>query len=282
MSTTDLATPRLSLILQSVRQLPRLDQIAIVGCFAAMVAAVIAPALAPHDPLVPAGAPLTPPGASYLLGTDQIGFDILSRVLFGLRASLVGAFVVVSFGALVGALIGLTAGAMGGWVDSLLMRVTDVFLALPAPLLAIAVVAAMGPGYRNTLIAVAVVWWPWYARIVRGEIAAIRARPHVDAARLSGVSTRRLWLRHMLPGAVPEVVVLMTLDVGLLVLILAGLSFLGLGAPAPAPELGAMAAQGLRFLLSAWWVAVIPGVAVAFLALIANLAGDGLSDLIGD
>src|SRR6185369_366603 len=129
---------------------------------------------------------------------------------------------------------------------------------LPAPLLAIAVVAAIGPGFGHTLLAVAIVWWPWYSRIVRGEITALRHRPQTEAAMLSGISRRRIWFRHLLPGSLPAVLVLATLDVGGLILILAGLSFLGLGAPAPAPELGAMSAQGLRFLLSSWWIPIIP------------------------
>ena len=163
-----------------------------------------------------------------------------------------------------------------------MMRVTDVFLALPAPLLAIAVVAAIGPGFGHTLIAVAIVWWPWYARIVRGEITALRHRPQTEAANLAKVSRRRLWFRHLLPGSVPAVLVLASLDVGGLILILAGLSFLGLGAPAPAPELGAMSAQGLRFLLSSWWVPVVPAAAVAVVAFVSNLAGDATARRDGD
>ncbi len=263
------------------RSLRRLDQIGMATLLLLVATAVLAPIIAPHDPLRIVGPPLSPPGDGFVFGTDQIGHDIFSRVLFGLRSSLVGAFVVILSGVVLGGLVGLAAGATGGWVDSFLMRFTDVFLALPAPLLAIAVVAAIGPGFGHTLIAVAIVWWPWYARIVRGEITALRHRPHTEAAKLSGVSRRRLWFRHLLPGALPEVLVVASLDVGILILILAGLSFLGLGAPAPAPELGAMSAQGLRFLLSSWWVPIVPGAVVALLAFVANLSGDGLRDLIG-
>jgi len=243
--------------------------------------AIFAPLIAPYDPVTPAGAPLTAPCRQFLFGTDQIGYDIFSRVVFGMRSSLVGAFLVILSGVVIGGLIGLAAGTLGGWVDSALMRTTDVFLALPAPLLAIAVVAAIGPGYAHTLIAVAIVWWPWYARIVRGEITALRHRPQTEAAVLAGVSRRRLWFRHLLPGAIPSVLVLASLDVGSLILILAGLSFLGLGAPAPAPELGAMSAQGLRFLLSSWWVPVIPAIAIALIAFASNLTGDTIRDLMG-
>lgn len=246
------------------------------------VLAVLAPLAAPNDPTVVVGPPLSPPGGGFLFGTDQIGFDILSRIIFGLRLSLLGAVIVISSGVVIGGLIGLAAGASGGWIDAFLMRLTDVFLALPAPLLAIAVVASIGPGFRNTLIAVSVVWWPWYARIVRGQITALRNRPHYEAALMSGVSKPRLWFRHLLPGALPEVLVVASLDVGILILILAGLSFLGLGAPAPTPELGAMSAQGLRFLLSSWWVPIVPGIAIAFVTVVANLSGDGLRDLLGE
>jgi peptide/nickel transport system permease protein len=246
-----------------------------------VVVAVLAPLVAPFDPVTSAGAPLTPPGGEFRLGTDQIGYDIFSRVIFGLRASLVGALVVIISGVVIGGLIGLAAGAMGGWIDSALMRITDVFLALPAPLLAIAVVAAIGPGFGNTLLAVGIVWWPWYARIVRGEVTALRHRPQTEAARLSGIPRHRIWFRHLMPGAFPAVLVLASLDVGGVILILAGLSFLGLGAPAPAPELGAMSAQGLRFLLSSWWIPIAPAVVVAVVAFVSNLVGDGIRDLIG-
>jgi peptide/nickel transport system permease protein len=248
---------------------------------ALLLAAIFAPLLAPHDPVVPAGPPLTAPGRAFWFGTDQIGFDIYSRVLFGLRSSLLGAFLVILSGVVIGGVIGLAAGAIGGWLDATLMRITDVFLALPAPLLAIAVVAAIGPGFMHTLLAVSIVWWPWYARIVRGEITTLRHRPQTEAARLAGVPRRRLWFRHLLPGALPAVLVLATLDIGGVILILAGLSFLGLGAPAPAPELGAMSAQGLRFLLSSWWVPIIPATAVAIVTFASNVTGDAIRDMLG-
>jgi peptide/nickel transport system permease protein len=258
-----------------------LDKTGALLLLALVLVAICAPIVGPHDPATPAGVPLAPPSHQFWFGTDQIGYDIFSRVIFGLRSSLIGAFLVILSGVIIGGLIGLTAGALGGWVDSALMRLTDVFLALPAPLLAIAVVAAIGPGFGHTLMAVSIVWWPWYARIVRGVITALRHRPQTEAAKLSGVSRRRLWFRHLLPGALPAVLVLASLDVGGLILILAGLSFLGLGAPAPAPELGEMSAQGLRFLLSSWWVPVIPATAVATLAFASNIAGDAIRDLMG-
>lgn len=242
--------------------------------------AVAVPVLAPHDPLIPVGMPLQAPGkGGFLLGTDSVGRDILSRVLFGVRSSWFAALVVVAVGLLIGGLIGLIAGATGGWIDATLMRITDGFLSLPAPVLAIAVVAALGPGFVNTLIAVSIVWWPFYARLVRGEVARLKARPHVEAARLSGTGPIRLALRHLLPGAVPNALVAASLDIGTLILTLAALSFLGLGQSAPAPELGADAARNLSYFLQQWWVPVMPGLGVLVLALIGNIAGDSLRNL---
>jgi peptide/nickel transport system permease protein len=244
------------------------------------VIALAAPILAPHNPLSPVGVPELKPGqGGFLLGSDTVGRDILSRVLYGLRSSWLAALAVVAVGLLIGGLVGLIAGASGGWIDNLLMRITDGFLALPAPIVAIAVVAGLGGGLFHTLIAVSIVWWPFYARIVRGEIRTLAARPHVEAARLAGSGRVRVALRHLLPGAIPSAAVTASLDIGNLVLTLAGLSFLGLGASAPAPELGADTARNLSYLLQDWWIPVMPGIAVALLALAANVAGDGVRNL---
>lgn len=247
------------------------------GCVTLL--ALAAPLLAPHGGTtpVPVG-PFHAPLDGTLLGTDELGRDLLSRVLFGLRASWLSALVVVASGVLIGGVVGLIAAMRGGWVDGLLMRATDVFLALPGPVITIAVVVALGPSLPHVLLAIAAVWWPWYARIVRGEVGKLLVRPHVDAARLAGVGTLRLAWRHLLPGAVPAVLVTASLDIGNLVLALAALSFLGLGAPPPTPELGAMAANGLPYLLGHPWVAAVPATAVFLLAFIANVAGDSVRD----
>lgn len=262
----------------------RLSNRAGLAAFAVLLlVAVLAPVIAPDNPILPTSLPFTPPlHGSSLLGTDEVGLDILSRVLYGLRASLEAAGIVISSGVLVGGLVGLVAGSAGGVVDDVLMRVTDLFLALPGPVLAIAIVASLGPSFAHTLLAVAIVWWPFYARIVRGEIRALASRPHLEAARLAGAKGTRRALRHLLPGALPAVLVTASLDVGNLVVTLASLSFLGLGAPAPAPELGAMAARGLQYLLQEWWVPVMPAAAVFLLAFLSNLAGDALRDLLGE
>lgn len=253
----------------------RVGMVVLLGLFLVSLAAPLFAA----DPITAVGAAFEAPSLQHPFGTDDVGQDILSRVLFGLRSSLLSAVVVIASGVVIGGTIGLIAGARGGWTDAALMRLTDVFLSLPGPVLVIAIVAALGPSLRNTLVGLAIVWWPWYARLVRGEIRGLVKRPHVDAARLSGISRSRLMIRHLLPGALPPVIVTASLDIQILVLTLAGLSFIGLGAPPPAPELGAMAARGTDYLFASPWIALIPGAAVFAVAVAANLAGDGVRDL---
>lgn len=245
------------------------------------VIAAAAPLLAPFNPIQPVGGLNLPPlSPGHLLGTDQIGRDLLSRTLLGVQASWFSSLAIVASGLVIGGIVGLVAGATGGWVDALLMRLTDLFLALPGALVAIAIVAALGAGLGNTLLGVAIVWWPYYARILRGEVKALAARPHLEAARLAGTGRVRLLTRHLLPGIVPTAIVTASLDIGNVVLLLAGLSFLGLGQQAPAPELGADTARALSQLLSQWWVPGIPGIAVLLLSLTANLGGDAVRVLI--
>jgi peptide/nickel transport system permease protein len=244
--------------------------------------AIFAPMIDPTNPLAVTGQPFTPPfHAGHLLGTDDVGRDILSRVLAGIRTSWFSALIVIASGVLFGGAIGLCAGACGGVVDTVLMRFTDAILALPGPVVAIAVVASLGPSLDNTIIALMFFWWPFYARIVRGEIRALAARPHLEAARLAGVGPFRRAFRHLLPGAMPAVVITASLDVSNLLITLSALSFLGLGAPQPAPELGAMAAQNIQYLLQNWWLPVMPAVAIFLLALIGNLSGDAVRNLMG-
>jgi len=264
--------------LVSLRRLPAAEQVGIALFVFLLLVALVGPFLSPN-PTVSVGEPFASPSLPRLLGTDDIGQDILARCITGMRTSLLAAFVVILFGVIFGGLIGLVAGARGGIVDTILMRVTDTALALPGPVLAIAVVAALGPSLTHTVIGVAVVWWPWYARLVRGEVRALAVRSHVDAARLSGASSLSIMFRHLLPGAIPPVIVAASLDIQILVLTLAGLSFLGLGSPPPAPELGAMAARGSDYLFGHPWISLAPGIAVFLIAVAANLAGDAVRDL---
>jgi peptide/nickel transport system permease protein len=266
-----------------LRRVAWVDRVAFAGVGLVTLVAVFAPVIAPYSASATPGKPFTKPfHGGFWLGTDDVGRDIFSRVIYGTRSTWLAALLVIASGVLIGGLIGLAAGATGGWVDAVLMRFTDIFLALPGPVLAITIVAALGPSLWHTLIAVMIVWWPLYARIVRGEVRALASRPHMDAARLAGVGRLRLAFRHLMPGAVPATVVAASLDVSALVLTLANLSFLGLGAPAPAPELGAMSARGITYLIEYWWVPVMPALAVFAVAIVANLAGDGARDVIGD
>ncbi|MFF0492175.1 oligopeptide/dipeptide ABC transporter ATP-binding protein [Nocardia sp. NPDC004068] len=267
----------------ALRRRPRPGEAITLGVLAALILVMLAASwIAPYDPQLPVGHPVSPPDAAHWLGTDEIGRDILSRVLIGMRSSWWGALCVIASGVVVGGAVGLVAGTVGGIVDRILMRITDLFIALPAPLLAIAVVAAIGPSYAHTLAAVALVWWPLYARVVRGEVTRLRALPHIDAARMSGAGPLRLGRLHLLPGAWPPTIVAASLDVGALILMLSGLSFVGLGAPAPAPELGAMCARGLAYLLDSWWIPIMPAIGLFVLATIANLTGDVLRDRLTD
>jgi peptide/nickel transport system permease protein len=239
------------------------------------------PLLVPHNPTAIVGVPFRPPSREFLFGLDNNGRDVFSRVLVGMRTSWFSAFAVIAAGAIVGGAIGLTAGISGGWLDSVLMRFTEVFLALPSTLIALAVAVGLGSSLRNTLFAIAIVWWPFYARVVRGEARALMVRPHVEAARMGGCSRWTIAVRHVMPGVLGSVLVIATLDIGNVLLLLSGLSFLGLGSPPPAAELGEMTAQGMPYLLTNWWIPVWPAAAIFLLTLIGNLAGDGMRDLAG-
>jgi peptide/nickel transport system permease protein len=263
----------------ALRRIGWIDRVGVAVLLLLVLAALLAPLLAPDDPTRAAGESFSAPGGHHLFGTDDLGRDIFSRVLFGIRASLLSALLVIGSGVLFGGLVGLVAGVRGGVIDAVLMRFTDVFLALPGPVLAIAVVAALGPSLMHTLLAVAVVWWPWYARLVRAETHALVTRPFVDAARLGGASRWRIMVRHLLPGTVGPVIVTASLDVQNVVLTLAGLSFLGLGAPDPAPELGSMVAKGQDYFFGHPWIPLIPAAAVFLLAAAANLCGDAIRDM---
>lgn len=244
-----------------------------------VLALIVLPLVLPYDPTDLVDQPLLSPSWAHPFGVDDLGRDLLSRVIYGMRMSLLSAVVVITSGVVLGGVIGLVAGMAGGWVDAGLMRLTDLFLALPGPLLVLAIVAALGPSLEHTLVGVSIVWWPWYARVVRGQVRAAVSMAHVETARLVGLGPVRVALRHVLPHALGPVVVTASLDVGNVILLLASLSFLGLGSPDPASELGAMTARGLTYLLTNSWVAVIPAAAVFLLTFTANFAGDGIRDV---
>lgn len=242
--------------------------------------AVLAPLIAPASPMAVApAARLEGPSLHHLFGTDDLGRDLLSRVIYGSRYSLAGGISIVLIGTCVGLVVGLIAGYAGGWLDEVLMRVTDVFLAFPSLILAMAVAAALGPSLVNAVIAIGAVWWPWYARLVRGQTLRIRNQPFVAAAVVSGARSRHIVPNHILRNVLSPVVVQMSMDVGYAILTLAGLSFIGLGAQPPTPEWGSMISVGRDYYLSQWWFITFPGLALLLAVTGFILLADGLQSV---
>lgn len=241
--------------------------------------AVFAPAIAPSDPIeVEARLRFIEPGREHWMGTDKYGRDILSRVIYGARISLVIGFISVGIGMLAGVPLGLIAGWAGGWVNGLIMRCTDAMLALPGLLLALSIVAALGPSLTNAMIAVGIGTVPTYIRLVQSSVLSARENVYVDAAKIAGSSPGRIMFLHILPNVAAPVIVVSTLGMGTAILSASGLSFLGLGAQPPTPEWGATVADGRNFLTSAWWVSTFPSLAIMVTVLAINLFGDGLRD----
>jgi peptide/nickel transport system permease protein len=258
----------------------RLALLGLIIVLGLLLMALLAPWLAPFDPSVGdlQTTRLLPPSGTYWLGTDDQGRDILSRIIHGSRITLFVVVLVAVLAAPIGLLVGTVAGYGGGWVDALLMRITDIFLAFPRLILALAFVAALGPGIENAVLAIAITSWPPYARIARAETLTIRQTDYIAAVRLIGASPWRIVLRHIMPMCLPSVIVRVTLDMAGIILTAAGLGFLGLGAQPPSPEWGAMIAAGREYVLDAWWVAAGPGLAIFVVSLAFNLVGDGLRD----
>ena len=259
----------------------KLAMIGLIIVLALCILAALAPLLAPHNPVAAdLTRRLTAPGEISILGTDQLGRDILSRLIYGARYTLMVVGLVAITAAPVGLFVGAIAGFFGGWVDAVLMRVTDIFLAFPKLILALAFVSALGPGIENAVLAIALTAWPPYARIARAETITVRNADYIAAARLQGVSSLRLITGHVMPMCISSVVVRVTLDMAGIILTAAGLGFLGLGAQPPAPEWGAMISDGRQVLLDQWWVAAMPGMAIFIVSLGFNLLGDGLRDVL--
>jgi peptide/nickel transport system permease protein len=246
-----------------------------------LVVALFAPQLAPFQPDAQNLAErLLPPSAQHPFGTDQLGRDILSRVIWGSRITLLIIALAAVTVAPIGLVVGIVAGYRGGLVDRILMRITDVFMAFPRLVLALALVAALGPGIENAIIAIAATAWPPYARLARAETLTLRGQDFIAAARLQGASHGRILFRHIMPLTVSTILARLTLDLAGMILIAAGLGFLGLGAQPPSPEWGAMVASGREFLTQQWWVATMPGAAIFLVSLAFNLIGDGLRDVL--
>lgn len=245
--------------------------------------AVFAPWIAPHNPLFGGDLQterLLPPGGTHWLGTDQQGRDIWSRIIFGSRTTLLIIFMVSITAAPMGIIIGASAGYIGGKTEAVLMRITDAFLAFPKLVLALAFAAALGPGVENAVLAIALTSWPPYARIARAETLTVRSTDYIAAARLSGASDLRILFGHIMPMCMPSLIVRVSLDMAGIILIAAGLGFLGLGVAPPQPEWGAMVSDGRQQILEQWWVCTYPGVAIFIVSLGFNLIGDGLRDVL--
>ena len=249
---------------------------------ALLLVALLAPWIAPHDPFVQdLGNRLRPPGTpGHWLGTDDFGRDILSRIIHGAQITLYIIALVAVTAPVIGLLIGTVAGYFGGWVDAVLMRLTDIFLAFPRLILALALVAVLGPGIENAVLAIALTAWPPYARVARAETLTIRNSDYIAAVRLQGAGSTRIIFGHVVPMCLPSVIIRVTLDMAGVILIAAGLGFLGLGVQPPLPEWGLMISSGRKFLFEQWWVATMHGLAILIVSLGFNLLGDGLRDVL--
>jgi peptide/nickel transport system permease protein len=239
--------------------------------------AIFAPWLAPHDPLAQSASSFVPPSWGHFFGTDELGRDVFSRVLYGARLSIPLALLLVTLALLIGGTLGAIAGYYGGIVDGFVMRSADLVFAFPAIILAMVVTAALGPTVRNAVLALVIVSWPSYARVVRGLVLSVGEAEYVQSARLLGKSARRTLVRDILPNVFGPVLVLATLDLGNAVLLLSGLSFLGLGAQPPQPEWGAGVAEGTQY-FQYWWIGTFPGLAIFTVVLAFNFLGDSLRD----
>jgi peptide/nickel transport system permease protein len=263
----------------------RRNPLAMIGLtisLALVLMAVFAPLLAPHDPIAQElSRRLLPPGtAGNWLGTDDFGRDILSRIIFGSRITLYIVLLVILTAPVVGLIIGTIAGYFGGWTDEILMRITDIFLAFPKLILALALVAVLGPGMENAVLAIALTSWPPYARVARAETLTVRNSDYIAAVKLQGAGAARVIWGHVMPMCLPSVIIRVTLDMAGVILTAAGLGFLGLGVQPPLPEWGLMISAGRKFLFEQWWVATMPGLAIFIVSLGFNLLGDGLRDVL--
>lgn len=260
------------------------NPLAVIGALIVLllvVCAAFAPFVATHDPVAQnLRAALQPPSAANWFGTDELGRDIYSRIVYGARITLSIVVLVSVIVGPIGLCVGMLAGFVGGWTDRILMRITDIFLSFPSLVLALAFAAALGPGLENAVIAIALTAWPPIARLARAETLTIRSSDFIAAARLVGASRLRLLFRHVLPLCLPSVIVRLCLNMAGIILTAAGLGFLGLGAQPPSPEWGAMTSAGRRFMLDSWWVVTMPGSAILIVSLAFNLFGDGLRDLL--
>lgn len=254
--------------------------VVIIGVLILLFLAAFGEYLAPYDPLgVEMTKKLSAPSMEHLMGTDDLGRDIFSRILAGARISVQAMVVIISVAVATGIALGSVAGFYGGRIDEAIMRVTDMFLAFPALILAMAIAAALGPNLQNAMVAVAMVWWPWYARLVRGLVLSIKEEQYVEAARAVGASKLRIMFRHILPNYLGPISVQASMDMGAALVTTASLSFIGLGAQPPTAEWGSMIGISRRYLLNAWWYSTFPGLAIFTTVLAFNSLGEVIEDL---
>jgi ABC-type dipeptide/oligopeptide/nickel transport system permease subunit len=267
--------------LDTVRHFLRHNPLALTGIvifFAWVIISLLAPVIAPYDPMEQHIVDrLQPPNTTYWFGTDQLGRDVLSRVMYGGRLSLPAGVLVILVAGVIGTILGGLSGFLGGWFDESLMRLTEVFMAFPTIILAMAVAAALGPSLINAIVAMVVVWWPHYARVVRSLVIGVKSQEYVEAAYAIGVPPRRVLRRTVLPNCLAPAVVLATIDLGNAILVFAGLSFLGLGPEPSTPEWGRMIADGIEY-FDQWWLAAFAGLAIFTVVIAFNFVGDGIRD----
>jgi len=272
---------RMSLYLLNRNSLTRASLIIMIGL---LILAVVAPFVIPYplDIMVdtdPANS-LQPPSSEHFFGTDELGRDLFSRILYGVRISITTAIVAVGFAVLIGSVLGAIAGTIGGWVDEVIMRICDAFLSFPPLLLAIATSAMLGPSLENAQLSIIISWWPWYTRLLRGQAISVKEKPFVKAAEAIGTKKIRIMFRHIVPNCISPIIIQASMDMGSVILTIASLSFLGLGAQPPIPEWGLMVATGKSYFMNAWWYGIFPGLAIFIAVLTFNLLGDGLREIL--
>ena len=278
--------PRIKSLRESLYLIARnkLSLTALVILVLLIVGALLAPYIIPYpEDLADAThtqIKLQAPSLEHLMGTDELGRDIFSRVVYGARVSLSAALAAVGLSLVIGIPLGAIAGSFGGWVDNLIMRITDVFLSVPPLLLAIAMVAVMGSSLNNAILAIALSWWPWYTRLIRGQAISVKERKFVQAAETIGTGRMKIIFKHIIPNCISPVIVQASMDIGGVILTVASLSFLGLGAQLPTPEWGLMISMGRRFFPDSWWYCIFPGLAIFVTVLCFNLLGDAIREIL--
>lgn len=272
---------RLSLYLLNRNSLTR---ISLIIMLLIILLAIVAPYVIPYPGDIgidtnPANS-LQAPSRDHLFGTDELGRDIFSRIVYGVRISITTAIVAVVFAVIIGSVLGAVAGTMGGWIDEVIMRISDVFLSFPPLLLAIATSAMLGPSLENAQLSIIISWWPWYTRLLRGQAISVKEKPFVKAAEAIGTNRIRIMFKHIVPNCISPIIIQASMDMGSVILTIASLSFLGLGAQAPIPEWGLMVSTSKSYFMNAWWYGIFPGAAIFISVLTFNLLGDGLREIL--